>query len=65
EALVKLALMALEHFVGSLINAAPGAIITPSVTPRCIIFHVSSIPGTLIHKKNPPRGTLNSARPIK
>ena len=65
EALAKLALMALQGFEGSGVNAAPGAMMTPSVTPRCIIiFHVFLIPRTLIHKKNPPFGTLKSAKPV-
>ncbi|EZA57960.1 hypothetical protein X777_01975, partial [Ooceraea biroi] len=65
EAFEKLALMVLQGFEGSVMNAAPGAMMTPSLTPRCIIFHELLTPGILIHKKNPPFGTLNSAKPTK
>jgi len=55
--------MALQGFEGSFMNAAPGAMMTPFFTPLCIIFHVLLIPGILIHKKNPPFGAVNSAKP--
>lgn len=65
-ALVKLALIALQGFEEPFINAAPGAIITPAATPRCIIIsHVFLIPRTFIHKKNPLCGTLKSTKSKK
>lgn len=56
--------MALQGLEESFMKGAPGAIITPSVIPRCIsIFQVSLIPRTLIHRNKPPFGMVKSAKP--
>lgn len=66
DAFEKLALMALEGLAGSVVKDAPGAMITPLAMPFCIIIcHVSVIPRTLIHKKNPLLGMTKSTNPIK
>lgn len=66
DAFEKLALMALEGLAGSVVKDAPGAMITPLAMPFCIIIcHVSAIPRTLIHKKNPLLGMTKSTNPIK
>lgn len=65
EALAKLIRMALQGFEGSAIKAAPGATRTPCMIPLSMtIFHVSWIPRTLTHKKNPAEGRVKSANPV-